>query len=392
MISFLKTVDNKAYIFSRFVSVAIKPLMLFISLAFGYQEFATIIAMVFLVSSVNMMLSSVPIYRDLFINFDNKSILRKNYYRHIYKSQIVILFLISIIFIFPINKFFGNGIEIFICSVLIFSVDKVYDEIQRLLILKKDFYSWSIITNLKNLTLVFFLLNPIININIIYIGIFYFLINFFKQFTYINLGFKFNLKKEIYKFKSSILKNKKIYLMNYFLLFYTIGDKIVIGKTFKENLAEYSFLSNILSVPLLFIIFFYVSKNRAEFVKNLINFKDVLFSKQFNYLLISTFSLVFIIIMFYHNLNFSKFSLISIILLLLIYFIKAYSLILDEIVYWKSFYKDFLFFEFLFFILFIIFILFTSYLYLTLETFLSILLILFFVKFILKMIIFKKKS
>ncbi len=392
MISFLKTIDNKAYIFSRFVSVAIKPLMLFISLAFGYQEFATIIAMIFLVSSVNMMLSSVPIYRDLFINFDNKSILRKNYYRHKYKSKIVILFLISIIFIFPINKFFGNGIEIFICSVLIFSVDKIYDEIQRLLILKKDFYAWSIITNLKNLTLVIFLLNPIININIIYIGIFYFLINFFKQFTYINLGFKFNLKKEIYKFKSSILKNKKIYLMNYFLLFYTIGDKIVIGKTFKENLAEYSFLSNILSVPLLFIIFFYVSKNRAEFVKNLINFKDVLFSKQFNYLLISTFSLVFIIIMFYHNLNFSKFSLISIILLLLIYFIKAYSLILDEIVYWKSFYKDFLFFEFLFFILFIIFILFTSYLYLTLETFLSILLILFFVKFISKIIIFKKKS
>jgi hypothetical protein len=275
---------------------------------------------------------------------------------------------------------------------LIFSVDKIYDEIQRLLILKKDFNAWSTITNLRNLTLVIFLFNPFININIIYIGIIYFFINFFKQYTYIYLSFNFNLKKEIKKFNYSILKNKKIYMMNYFLLFYTIGDKIVIGKNFKENLAEYIFLSNIFSMPLLFILFFYLSKYRAEFVNNLIGFKDVLFSKRFNYLLISTFSLVFVIVMFYYNLNFSKFSLVSMILLLLIYLIKAYSLILDEIVYWKSYYKDFLFFEFLFFILFAIVILLTSYLDLTLDIFLPMLLILFFVKFIFKMIIFINKS
>ena len=93
-----------------------------------------------------------------------------------YKSEIVILFLISIIFTIPINQFFENSIEIFICSVLIFSVDKIYDEIQRVLVLKKDFNAWSTITNLKNITLVIFLLNPIININIIYLGITYFII------------------------------------------------------------------------------------------------------------------------------------------------------------------------------------------------------------------------
>tara|TARA_B110000971_G_scaffold36009_1_gene34271 strand:+ start:2423 stop:3601 length:1179 start_codon:yes stop_codon:yes gene_type:complete len=389
---FFKSIENKPYIFSRFISVSIKPLMLFVSLALGYKEFGAVIAMVFLVSSVNMMLCSVPIFRDFFINFNNKSPLKKNYFKQKYKSQIVILFLITIIFTIPINQFFENSIEIFICSVLIFSVDKIYDEIQRVLILKKDFNAWSNITNLKNITLVIFLLNPIVNISIIYLGITYFLINFSKQYTYINLSFNFNLKKEIKKFSSSIWKNKKIYIMNYFLLFYTIGDKIVIGKSFKENLVEYIFLSNILSVPLLFILFFYISKYRAEFVNNLISLKDVIYSKRFNYLLISTFSLVFVIILFYLNLNFSKFSLVSIIILLLIYFIKAYSLILDEIVYWKSFYKDFLFFEFLFFILFVIVILLTSYLDLTLDIFLPMLLILFFVKFIFKMIIFINKS
>ena len=392
MISFFKSIENKPYIFSRFISASIKPLMLFLSLAFGYQEFGTIIAMVFLVSSVNMMLCSVPIFRDFFINFNNKSTLKKKYFRHQYKSQIVILFLISIIFIIPINQFFENSIEIFFCSVLIFSVDKVHDEIQRLLILKKDFNGWSTITNFKSITLVIFLLNPIIDINIIYLGIIYFLINFSKQYTYINLSFNFNLKNEIKKFSFSIWKNKRIYIMNYFLLFFTIGDKVVIGKSFRENLTEYIFLSNLLSVPLLFILYFYISKYRAEFVNNLISLKDVIFSKRFNYLLISTFSLVFVIILFYYSLNFSKFSIPLIILLSLIYIINAYNLILNEIVYWKSFYKDFLFFEFLFFMLFIIVILFTVYLDLTLGIFLLLLLTLFSMKFISKIIIFMKKS
>jgi hypothetical protein len=392
MISFLKSIENKSYIFSRFISVSIKPLMLFLSLTLGYKEFATVIAMVFLVSSVNMTLCSIPVFRDFFINFNNKSSLKKKYFTSKYKSQIVILFLISIIFTIPINYFFENSIEIFICSVLIFSIDKIYDEIQRVSILKKDFNAWSAITNLKNITLIIFLLNPYININIVYLGITYFITNFLKQYTYINLSFNFNLKKEIKKFGSSVWKNKKIYIMNYFLLFYTIGDKIIIGKGFKGNLAEYIFLSNILSVPLLFILFFYISKHRAEFVNNLISFKDVIFSKSFNYILISTFFCVLVFVLFHYNLSFSNFSLVSIILLLLIYIIKAYGLILDEIIYWKSFYKDFLFFEFLFFILFIILILFTLYLSLTLDIFLSILLILFFMKFIFKIIIFINKS
>ena len=43
--------------------------------------------------------------------------------------------------------------------------------------------------------------------------------------------------------------------------------------------------------------------------------------------------------------NLLNFSIKSLISLSLIYVIQGYSLILDEIVYWKSFYKDFLFFE-----------------------------------------------
>jgi len=392
IIPFLKSIDNKAYIFSRFISVSIKPLILFICLTFGFKEFGTVIAMVFLVSSVNMMLCSIPIYRDYFINSSNISPLKKRYFKNKYKSEIVILFLISLIFIIPINKFFENNLEIFICSLLIFSIDKIYDEIQRLLILKKDFNAWSTITNLKNLTLIIFLFNPIININIVYLGIIYFFTNFFKLYSYVKFSFKFNLIKEIKKFSFSIWNNKKIYMMSYFLLFYSIGDKIFIGKTFKENLTEYIFLSNILSVPLLFIIFFYISRYKTEFVKNLISFNDVIFSKRFNYLLISIFFLVFVFVTFFHYLSLLNFSITSLISLSLIYIIQSYSLILDEIVYWKSFYKDFIFFEFSFFLLFLAVIFFTTYASFTIDMFLLILLLLFLFKFISKYLILVKKS
>ena len=392
IIPFLKSIDNKAYIFSRFISVSIKPLILFICLTFGFKEFGTVIAMVFLVSSVNMMLCSIPIFRDYFINSSNISPLKKRYFKNKYKSEIVILFLISLIFIIPINKFFENNLEIFICSLLIFSIDKIYDEIQRLLILKKDFNAWSTITNLKNLTLIIFLFNPIININIVYLGIIYFFTNFFKLYSYVKFSFKFNLIKEIKKFSFSIWNNKKIYMMSYFLLFYSIGDKIFIGKTFKENLTEYIFLSNILSVPLLFILFFYISRYKTEFVKNLISFNDVIFSKRFNYLLISIFFLVFVFVTFFHYLSLLNFSITSLISLSLIYIIQSYSLILDEIVYWKSFYKDFIFFEFSFFLLFLAVIFFTTYASFTIDMFLLILLLLFLFKFISKYLILVKKS
>ena len=392
IVPLLKSVDNKAYIFSRFISVLIKPLILLICLIFGFKELGTVLAMIFLVSSVNMIFCSIPIFRNYFINYSNISSLKKKYFKNRYKSEIIILFLISLIFIIPINQFFENNLEIFICTILIFSIDKIYDEVQRLLILKKNFSGWSTITNLKNLTLIIFLFNPLININIIFLGIIYFFINFFKLYSYIKLSFEFNLIKEIKKFSFSIWNNKKIYMMTYFLLFFSMGDKILIGKTFKENLTEYTFLSNILSVPLLFILFFYISKYKTEFVKNIISFNNVIFSKRFNYLLISIFFLVFVFVAFFYNLNLSNLSIKSLICLSLIYVIKSYSMILDEVIYWKSFYKDFLFFEFSFFLLFIVIIFLTMYSSFTIDTFLLILLILFMFKFIFKMIILTKKS
>ena len=92
MLFFLKSIKNKPYIFSRIISVTIKPFLLFVSLSFGYKEFGSIIAMVFLVSSTNMMLCSIPLFRSFFINKDNKSTLKKKYYSNKYKSEIVILF------------------------------------------------------------------------------------------------------------------------------------------------------------------------------------------------------------------------------------------------------------------------------------------------------------
>ena len=390
-LNFLKLIENKSYIFSRFISVSVKPLILFICLTFDFKELGTIIAMVFLISSINMMICSIPLYRDFFINYNNRSNLKKLYFKNKYKSEIIILFIFSLFFLIPINHFFENSFEIFMCSLLIFSIDKIYDEIQRLLILKKKFNDWSSLTNLKNFLLVIFLLNPILNFNIIYLAIIYFLINFLKLNIYLGLTLNFKIKKKIKKFIFSIWKNRKIYLMSYFLILYEIGDKIVIGKVYKEILTEYIFLSNIFSVPLLFILYFYISRYKAEFVNNDLSLEYVVSSKKFNYLIISTFSLVFFIVSFYFYFSDSKISIISLTFLLTIYLLKSYSIILNEIVYWKKFYKDFLFFEFLFFLAYLFLIIFVIFIKIKIDFFLFFFVLLTFFKFILKLIIFKKK-
>jgi len=388
---FLTNIENKSYIFSRFASVSIKPLILFICIFFNFEEFGALIAMIFLVSSVNITFASIPIFRNFYLNIDNKSPQKKKHSKDKYKSEIIILFLISLIFLIPLNEFFKNNIEILVTTVLVFSIDKIYDEIQRFLIIKKNFYEWSILTNYKNITLLIFFLNPLMNVNVIFLGAIYFIINFLKYFKYINISFKLNLSKEIKRFFFSLKKNKKIFILNYLLVFYTVGDKIVVGKLFNENLAEYLLLGNILSIPLLFINFFYISKYRTEFVKNIITFNDVIFSKKFNYLLISTFFLTIIMVAIYYFTKLSGLSIKTFIFLFLIYIINVYNLILDEIIYWKSFYKDFLFFECLFIFFFLSIFFLTAYNSLNLEIFLIMILCIYFLKILFKYIIFIKK-
>ena len=70
---FLTNIENKSYIFSRFASVSIKPLILFICIFFNFEEFGALIAMIFLVSSVNITFASIPIFRNFYLNIDNKS-------------------------------------------------------------------------------------------------------------------------------------------------------------------------------------------------------------------------------------------------------------------------------------------------------------------------------
>jgi|688.fasta_scaffold52175_3 hypothetical protein len=398
IVVFVKSTNNKSYIFSRFLSTVMRPLLLFICLTQGFKEIGTIIAMIFLVTTVNMTLCSIPIFRDFFINFNNKSALKKKYYKDKYKDEIVIFFFISLFFLIPLNQFFENNIEIFICSILIFIIDKVYEEIQRLLILKKRFDSWSTITNFKSVTLILLLLSPIANINIIYLVVVYFFLNIFNLYTYINLSFNLDIKnnldinKKIKKFISSLWRNKKVYIMHYLLILDAIGDKIIIGKNFKEYLPEYIFLSNVLSMPITFLFYFYISRYKLEFVENTISFKDVILSKKFNSLLILTFGFAFAFVLFFVFMNYSGLSHLSIIFLSLIYIVRAYSLILEEIVYWKKFYQNFLLFETMFFLVLIICYSFIFLFNLPIEIFLFVLFTFLLTKLIFKIIIFSKKK
>ena len=392
MFSFLKSIENKSYIFSRFISVLIKPLLLFICLFFNFEEFGSVIAMVFLVSATNMALSALPIYRNLFIGINKKSDLKKKYFKNKYKSEILILFLISLILIIPVNLFFDNSIEIYLCSSLIFSIEKIYDEIQRFLILKKKFNTWAVITNLKNFTLIIFLLNPLMSINILFLAFVYFLINFLKLFNFIKLNFNTKKVKQVKNFITACWRDRNIFLMTYFLIFYNMGDKLIVGKLFKSHITDYIFLSNVMSLPLMTIFFFYISKYRIKFVKNDFGLKEVLLSFKFNFILYLTLFLVIIFVSVCYYLNISNLSVFSIILLFVLYLLQSYSLIVNEIVYWKKFYRDFLFFEFFFFLLFFFLFLVTKYFNFSLDLFLFNFLLLFLFKIILKIKLYLKKN
>jgi len=400
--SFVISIENKVYIISRFISVAIKPLMLSFCIFYNFKEFGTIISMIFLVSSTNIIFFSIPFFRNFYLNLNNKSALRKEYFKNKYKYETIILFLLSLIFIIPLNKFFENSTEILICTLLVFSVDKIYDEIQRFLIIKKDFYKWAVITNYKNISLLIFFLNPLININIVFLSIIYFIINFSKQFSLINItsivnfskNFLANSKKRLNFFLSSLLKNKRIYLMYYFVVFYSIADKIVVGKVFNEVLTEYILLANILSIPQLFINFFYISKYKAEFAKGIFNINDIILSKKFSYLLIPVFFVAFTFITFFYVFDLFNFSIQALITLSLIYIINSYSLIVDECIYWKSFYRNLFLFESISFFILLLIITLTIYLNyfdINLELFLIMLLIFYFLKIFLKYLYAQKK-
>ena len=171
----------------------------------------------------------------------------------------------------------------------------------------------------------------------------------------------------------------------------TIGDKIIIGKIFKEYLLDYIFLSNVLSIPIALLFYFYISRYKLEFVENTISFKNVILSKKFNSLLILTFCFAFVFVLFFVLINSSGLSNLSIIFLSLIYIVRAYSLILEEIVYWKKFYQDFLFFEIMFFL-----VLITCYSFIfvfnqPIEVFLMVLFTFLLTKLIFKIIILFKK-
>ena len=147
-----------------------------------------------------------------------------------------------------------------------------------------------------------------------------------------------------------------------------------------------------MSLPLMTIFFFYISKYRIKFVKNDFGLKEVLLSFKFNFILYLTLFLVIIFVSVCYYLNISNLSVFSIILLFVLYLLQSYSLIVNEIVYWKKFYRDFLFFEFFFFLLFFFLFLVTKYFNFSLDLFLFNFLLLFLFKIILKIKLYLKKN
>jgi hydrogenase-4 membrane subunit HyfE len=79
-------------------------------------------------------------------------------------------------------------------------------------------------------------------------------------------------------------------------------------------------------------------------------------------------------------------------LLILLYISKCYILLLNEVIYWKKFYKDFLLFEVISLSIFIIIFVFSITFKLTIDLFILNLSIFYVSKFLFKFFVFTKKN
>ena len=150
----LKNTNNFNYMFARLISVAYKPLILAYLSFFSTKTILNEFAIVFLFSTLATIGSGFSTYRDFYLHkFSAKKIKIKEINEAFSKylnSLIVTTIGITIIFFFlAINNIFS--LKLYVPIILIFLIEKIWDEVQRYAIVKKKISFWSIFTIAKTI-------------------------------------------------------------------------------------------------------------------------------------------------------------------------------------------------------------------------------------------------
>lgn len=287
----LKNTINFKYVFARTISIVYKPLILTYLSFISEKKLLNEFSIVFLFSTFALLGSSFSTYRDFYLyKFNKKNRIFNNRKTNMLLSKYLnslILITIGIIIIFFFlalkNIFF---LKLYIPIILIFLIDKFWDEVQRYLIVKKDIRFWSFLTIAKKIiTLISFL----ISIN----QLFYDEILFFSILNFILIGlfyfyiiYKLNFNLSLYNF--NLYTGCKYVIYHIRFLFFTIVvnsfsylDRIVTYFFSLNDIGQITICSMTFSLLSALIYFFYVSEKRKEIIKNVITVSDFLKSKKF---------------------------------------------------------------------------------------------------------------
>lgn len=361
---FLKNTINFQYIFARAISVAYKPVILTYLSFISEKKLLNEFSIVFLFSTFALLGSSFSTYRDFYLYKFNKKKrifnIRKNKTLLSKYLNSLILITIGIIIIFFFlglkNIFF---LKLYIPIILIFLVDKFWDEIQRYLIVKKDIRFWSFFTIAKKIiTLISFLIS--INqlfydkilffsiLNFILIGVFYFYIIY-------KLNFDFSLYNlNLYTGCKYVIYHIRFLIFNIVINTFSYLDRIVTYFYSLNDIGQITICSMTFSLLSALIFFFYISEKRKEIIKNIITVSDFLKSKEFYKVLILGYFFCLILSIVFKQFGIIELELSLIFLIGFVQLFYALGLLFIENFFWKKSYHVIITTDLIILILFII--------------------------------------
>ena len=335
---------NFKYVGSRIFAVGYKPLILsFLSLV---DDKSTLndMSVIFLFSTICLFASSFSTHRELYLvkfnenlnpNVDYQNNLISNYL-----SSLIVIILLITVTIFLLPHFSDLSFFLTIPMLLIFIIEKIYDEIQRYEIVRKEFISWSKITSIKiSIFLFTFIISyfffsnvilswSILSFSILTIFCYFFFKKKFDNYNKINFQFLFGLKYLInhYKFLFiTLLPSMIVYL-----------DRLITYFISAIDIGYVSICSMIFSILPMITSFFFISEKRYEIVANKFSALDFFKEKKFYLFLMFgyIFSILISIIFFEYEiiqLNYEMIILISFVQLL-----NALGLLFTEYHFWRK--------------------------------------------------------
>ena len=347
MFNFQNSVTNIYYLIGRILSLVIKPLILTLLLYFSNQSLSNDLSAIYLVSMISLVLSSFSTHRNYYIKFsENRSeeIIKNE--ESFYLSSLPIIFFFSIIVCYFVNKYFSFKETILLPSIFFLLADKVYDELQRKLILIKDYEFWGKL-NIGRFIINFFCFSLIFFTNKNNLLI-YALFNLLLFLTYVTLIFKINFNILLYYiFKKSdtyfkiilkILKLKKFLIGSILASSFSYCDRIITADLNFQLLSHITIVAMIFSFLPTFVNIFFISRYVKEFASNKIKLNDIFYSKYFWYPLIIFSMLGWVAVLAYFNffsVN-NNISFFAILLIFLNQLIISITIVMTTMKYWKK--------------------------------------------------------